>query len=110
MKGSKRFRSGSWTLKVSAGRDPVTGKRIELYETVHAPNNRKGAKEADLRLAELVAAVETGRDPERRSRPSASGPTVAEIAERWQAVNAPRQNKRTGDWIGWSPKTARTHR
>ena len=34
---------------------------------------------------------------------------MAELAERWEAVNAPRQSKRTGDWIGWSPKTARTH-
>jgi len=110
MKGSKRFRSGAWRIKVSAGIDPVTGKRIELYETVKSPNNRKGAKEADARLAELIAAVEAGRDPERRSRPSSSGPTVADLAERWQAVNAPRQNPRTNDWIGWSPKTARTHR
>ncbi len=34
---------------------------------------------------------------------------MAQLAERWQRANRPRQNERTGDWIGWSPKTAKTH-
>jgi len=111
MKGSKRYRSGAWRLKVNAGRDPVTGKRRELYETVKAPDNRAGAKLADARLAELIAAVEGGRDPEsNHRRRGAAGLTVAELAERWEQANAPRQTPRTGGWIGWSPKTAKTHR
>jgi integrase len=111
VKGSKRYRSGAWRLKVNAGRDPVTGKRREVYETVKAPDNRAGAKLADARLAELVSAIEAGHDPEaNHRRRSTAGITVAALAERWEEANAPRQNARTGDWIGWSPKTAKTHR
>jgi len=63
MKGTKRSRSGAWRRKVFAGWDPGTGKRVDLYETVKAPNNRAGAKAADTRLAEMVAAVESGERP-----------------------------------------------
>ena len=35
--------------------------------------------------------------------------TIRELAERWMRANQPRQNRRTGQWIGWSPKTAKTH-
>jgi hypothetical protein len=34
---------------------------------------------------------------------------VRELAERWQRANRPRQDQRTEQWIGWSPKTAKTH-
>ena len=109
MKGTKRFRSGAWRLKVFAGWDPATGKRIDLYETVKAPNNRAGAKAADARLAEMVAAVESGERPSPKSpaRARPSGMTVTELADRWEAAHRPRQNERTGQWIGWSPKTHR---
>jgi integrase len=66
------------------------------------------AKLADARLAELIAAVESGREIERSQRPG-GGLTLAELAERWQQANRPRRNQRTADWIGWSPKTAKTH-
>jgi integrase len=73
---------------------------------VHAPNSRAGAKRADARLAELIAAVESGQDP--RSANGRSGPTVAELARLWQEANRPRRDGRSGRWTGWSPKTAKT--
>lgn len=75
-----------------------------MNETVHAPNNRAGAKAADARLAELIAAVENGRVPEPARKPKANVLTYASLAARWEAANRPRQNERTGDWIGWLPK------
>ena len=107
MRGHKRYRAGAWRLVVAAGRDPLTGRRVGVYETVHATNNRAGAKAADARLAELIAAVESGREvlPSRR----VAGLSVADLAERWQQAHRPRRNERTGQWIGWSPKTAKTH-
>ena len=108
MKGHRRFRSGAWRLVVHAGTDPVSGRRIDIHETVRAPNNRAGAKQADARLAELIAAVERGEDIPRRRRQD-DRVTFAEVAERWARAHRPRQNERTGEWIGWSPKTAKTH-
>jgi len=108
VKGHKRFRSGAWRLTVFAGWDPVTTKRIDIHETIKAPNNRAGAKEADARLAAIITAVEEGT--ELKSAPARrGGMTVEELAERWQQTNRPRRNDRTGEWIGWSPKTAKTH-
>ena len=77
-----------------------------------APNTRAGAKAADARLAELIVAVESGRALELRSASRAKPrvTTVSEVAERWESANRPRQNARTGEWVGWSPKTAKTHR
>jgi hypothetical protein len=93
---------------VFTGFDPVSGKRMNRYETVRAPNTRAGAKQADARLAAIISAVEEGREIE-----SANGRrnalSMALLAERWQKANRPRQNDKTGDWIGWSPKTAKTH-
>ena len=108
MKGHKRYRSGAWRITVFAGWDPVTNKRINICETVKGPDNKAGAKLADARLAEIVTSVETNSLPERQVQET-TRLTVAELAERWEASNRPRQNKRTGDWIGWSPKTAKTH-
>jgi len=105
VRGSKRYRSGAWRLVVAAGVDPVTGRRRSVYETVHAPDNRAGAKAADARLAELIAAVESGAEPELTRR---AGPTVAELARLWQETNRPHRDRRSGDWMGWSPKTAKT--
>jgi integrase len=109
MKGHKRWRSGAWRLAVFAGINPDSGKQRYIHETVHAPNNRAGAKVADARLAVLITAVESGRSPDPARKPKAKVLTVAALAGRWQAANQPRQNERTGDWIGWSPKTAKTH-
>ncbi len=106
MRGHKRYRSGAWRLTVAAGTDPGTGHRRTVYGTVRAPDNRAGAKLADARLAELISAIESGRDPEPAG--VRNGPTVAEVAEAWQEANRPHQDRRSGDWIGWSPKTAKT--
>jgi integrase len=107
MRGHKRFKEGAWRLAVANGFDPLTGRRRTIYETVPGPNNRAGAKLADARLAELIAAVESGRYPDQPDTPG-RGPSVAEIAAAWQEANRPRQDPRSGDWIGWSPKTAKT--
>jgi integrase len=109
MKGHKRFRSGAWRLAVFTGIDPVTGRQRYLHETVHGPNTRAGAKTADARLAQLIVAVEEGRAPSVRSPRKPDVLTLRELAERWQRANRPRQDQRTGQWIGWSPKTAKTH-
>jgi hypothetical protein len=110
LKGSKRFRSGAWRLVVPAPNDPLTGRRRNIYETLHAPNNRAGAKVADTRLAELIVAASSGQAPlsERRGHPRSRGPTVADLARDWQEANHPRHNNRIGGWLGWSPKTAIT--
>jgi integrase len=111
MRGYKRFRAGAWRLVVAAPKDSLTGRRRNIYETVHAPNNRAGAKQADTRLAELLVEVASGRAAPREQSDETSsrfGPTVADLARDWQAANQPRQAGRTGDWVGWSPKTAKT--
>ena len=113
MRGNKRFRSGAWRLVVPAPRDPLTGARRNVYETVKAPNNRAGAKLADARLAELIVEVSSGRVADRgigEHQTPKRGPTVADLARDWQAANEPRQDPRTGNWVGWSPKTAKTIR
>ena len=89
---------------VHIGADPLTRRRRNVYETVRAPNNRAGAKQAEARLAEIIALVEAGKRP----HPGSSGPTVAELAERWQRAHRPRRDEKTGSWRGWSPKTAKT--
>ncbi|HYA45027.1 MAG TPA: site-specific integrase [Acidimicrobiales bacterium] len=111
MRGHKRFRNGAWRLVVAAPNDPLTGRRRNIYETVHEPDNRAGAKLADARLAELIVAVSSGHVTanDLDGQPAARcGPTVADLARDWQAANQPRQEARTGRWVGWSPKTAVT--
>ena len=66
MRGHKRFRSGAWRLSVFAGVDPDTGCQRYVHESVHAPNNRAGAKAAEARLAQIITAVEEERAPARR--------------------------------------------
>jgi integrase len=92
-------------LVVAAGLDPDTGRRRSVFETVHAPDNRAGAKLADARVAELIAAVESGQDP--KPADAHSGLTVAELAALWQEAFKPRDD-RHGQWLGSSPKTAKT--
>lgn len=110
MRGHKRFRDGAWRLVVAAPNDTLTGRRQNVYETLHAPNNRAGAKLADARLAELIVAVTAGRTAAKAPEevPTKRGPTVADLARDWQEANQPRQERRSGDWVGWSPKTAVT--
>ena len=110
MKGHKRWRAAAWRVTVFTGFDPATGKRVDAHATVRAPNNRAGAKLADAKLAEMIAAVEGGQLGAARSAPSSGGLTFAELASRWEHANRSRQVERTGEWVGWSPKTAKTHR
>lgn len=73
MRGTIRQRAkGSWTIQVYAGRDPVTGKKLRIARTV-----RGTKKEADLVLAKMINAVETGIDFD------ASKMTFGEYAGRW---------------------------
>jgi hypothetical protein len=60
VKGHKRYRAGGWRLAVFAGIDAESGRKRYVYETVRAPDTRGGAKKADVRLAELIIAVEEG--------------------------------------------------
>jgi integrase len=70
--GSLRRRGrDSWELRVHAGRDDATGRKLYVTRTV-----RGGKREADRALARLVTEVEQG------SVLAHSG-TVAELCERW---------------------------
>lgn len=73
MNGSMRQRgqSDTWELTVDLGRDPATGKKRRIYETV------KGKRKAQTRLHELIASAEAGYtlNPERIP--------VAEHLESW---------------------------
>jgi integrase len=82
VKGHKRFKDGAWRLIVNAT-DPVTGKRKPVNRTVHAPNTKRGAAEADTELAKLIAEVETGR-----TMPT-SGLTVAQLVARYILDRSP---------------------
>jgi integrase len=73
VRGHIRKRSkDSWSIVVERERDPVTGKRRQLWKTV------KGSKkQAEAELARLISSVETGRevDPIKQS--------VADYIGRW---------------------------
>jgi integrase len=83
MKGHMRERSGGWELRVSAGRDSVTGRKRYLTRTVRA-----GKREAQRALAALI--VEAGQN----GAPCRG--TFAELLEEWFAHAEP----------DFSPKTA----
>lgn len=73
MRGHIRKRSkDSWTIVVERGRDPVSGKRRQLWKTV------KGTKkQAEAELARLISSVESGSDVHSTKQ------SVAEFMERW---------------------------
>lgn len=73
MRGHIRKRSrDSWTIQVYAGRDPVTGKKVQVTQTV------KGTKKhAELALAKLIHSAETGIEI------SGAKLTVADYAKKW---------------------------
>jgi integrase len=112
MKGHKRYRSGAWRLVVTAGSDPRTGARRNIYETIHGADNRAGAKAADARLAELIAAVESGEAFAGHAEASRAEQRqvvrVEDLASAWQKAHRPRPARGDGEWLGWSPKTAMT--
>ena len=63
MAGSLRERSpGRWEVRVFTGRDPVTGKPVQITRTYSADRKEPGAgrRAAEKKLAALVAAVERG--------------------------------------------------
>jgi integrase len=63
MKGHIRQRGrNSWQLKFDAGRDPVTGERQIAFHTF-----RGGKREAQAKLAELIASVRAGTHVNRSS-------------------------------------------
>ena len=90
MPGSMRQRGeNSWNLRVYAGRDAVTGRKISVERTV--PGNKR---EASKVLAAMVAEVD------RRPVTSAGKGTVAELCREWLEFAAP----------SFSPKTVETTR
>ena len=67
--GAQAVSIGAWRLAVFtpvSAQAPASG---YLFEMVRTPNNRIGAKAADARLAQLVAAIEEGREPAARPSP-----------------------------------------
>jgi integrase len=90
MPGSMRQRSeNSWNLRVYAGRDPVTGRKISVERTV-----RGNKREASKVLAAMVAEVD------RRPVTVAGKNTVAVLCREWLDHATP----------SFSPKTVETTR
>src|SRR5688572_5453663 len=85
MRGNIRQRAkGTWTIQVYRGEDSVTGKKRYLSRTV------KGTKkEAELALAKLVQAAESGLDFD------ATRLTLEAFADRWLASVQPRVRPKT---------------
>lgn len=85
MRGNLRQRAkGTWTVTVELPRDPVTGKRRQVYETF-----RGNKRAAEKRLAELVASSQDGYviRPEKI--------TVREFLDLWLRDIAQRVRERT---------------
>ncbi len=90
MKGTARKRApGSWQIQADAGTDPLTGKRVIVTRTVHAPHTKAGQKTVDQALAEFIVEIEHGRIN------LGDDPTVRELLARWVEARSP----------DWSPKT-----
>ena len=85
MRGNIRQRAkGTWTIQVYLGEDSVTGKKRYLSRTV------KGTKkEAELALAKLVQAAESGLDFD------ATRLTLEAFADRWLTNVQPRVRAKT---------------
>ena len=83
-----KARSGAWMLRVYAGRDPLTGKKVWKARSV-----RGTKRDAERALAVFVAELLT-------ARPSGPSRTFGELLERWFEA-------RSGDW---SPSTAQQTR
>lgn len=80
MRGHIKKRSkGSWTIVVDRGRDPMTGKRRQLWRTV------KGTKkQAEFALAKIINQLEAGNDLD------PSRVTIDEYTSDWLAANEAR--------------------
>ena len=91
MRGHLTKRSpNSWTMVLELGRDPVTRKRRQRWETV------KGTKrDAERRLAELIHQTDKGM------RPDTGKATVEEYLNTWlRDVVTPRREPRTTEGYG----------
>ncbi len=90
MGGSIRRRGkSSWTVEVSAGFDPLTGKRRRVYRTV-----RGTKREAEREYARMVHELETGTDL------SPTRTTCAEFFARW--LEHARTRVRPKTWHGYA--------
>jgi integrase len=103
MRGHKRFKDGSWRLIVDAGKDPMTGKRRQIFRTVRAPNTRAGAQAADVELARLVVEVTSGE-----TAPSAQI-TVGELLVRWVEHRRRGWEARSPGQPDWTLSVIRKH-
>ena len=87
MPGSMRQRGeNSWNLRVYAGRDAVSGRKISVERTV-----RGNKREASKVLAAMVAEVD------RRPVMSAGKGTVAELCREWLDFATPSFSPKTGE-------------
>jgi hypothetical protein len=76
--GSLRQRGrSSWELRVHAGRDELTGKKLYVTRTV-----RSGRRDAERELARLVASVEEAAKVVKAG-------TVGELCEKWSEITGP---------------------
>ena len=84
MSGSLRqHKPGSWLLRVDLGKDPISGKRIQMSRVVHGTR-----RQAERALDEFKVEV--------RSRGSVtSSMTLAELSERWLSSPTKSGRKRT---------------
>jgi integrase len=80
----RRRANGSWTIQVYAGRDSETGRKRYVSRTV-----RGSKKDAEVALASLIRAQETGLDL------SAARLTVSAFLDRWLEVSEERVKPRT---------------
>jgi len=97
MAGSLRERSpGRWELRVFTGRDPVTGKPVQITRTYSADRKEPGAgkRAAEKKLAALVAAVERGEYGGTKA-------TFGSLLDEWTAHS---------ERMGRSPKTLYEYR
>lgn len=73
-RGSITQRGDSFLVRVYAGTDPITGKRIDLTGTAHSP------AEAEKLRTKLLAQVDENRHPKKNA-------TIGQILDRYMAVN-----------------------
>jgi hypothetical protein len=102
MRGHKRFKDGAWRLIVEAGKDPMTGKRRQVFRTVRAPNTRAGEAAADVELAMLIVEVSTGGAP-------CSHVTVGELLLRWVEHRRRAWEARSPGQPDWTVTMIRKH-
>ncbi|MGQ0632326.1 MAG: tyrosine-type recombinase/integrase [Sporichthyaceae bacterium] len=85
-----RLPSGSYRVRVAAGRDPVTGKRFDITESVAAlATDRDTRREAERVRTRLLNQVDERRNPRTKE-------TMNELLDRWLAVLSVEQSTRAG--------------